>query len=78
MKTIAITLAASLIASTSAFANGGTLFDVNDAPHHFSAEQVRMLDSEPTASIAIAPRASNQGKVLSQKERHPALFDIDD
>ncbi len=50
MKTLALTLAATLIASTSAFA-GSALFDVNDAPINHGSEQVQILDSESTASI---------------------------
>ena len=51
MKTIALTLAASLIASTSALA-GSALFDVNEAPINYGSEKVQMLDTEATASIS--------------------------
>lgn len=77
MKTIALTLAASLIASTSAFA-GSALFDVNETPINYGSEQV--LDTEPTASIAAAPRSIEiqSAGALFQKDRNPALFDVDD
>ena len=79
MKTLALTLAATLIASSSAFAigPGGTLFDVNDAPTHFNAQSVQGLDIEPTASIRKAPR-SNEGVFIQLQDRNPGLFDIDD
>ncbi len=65
MKTLALTLAASLIASTSAFAG---LFDVNDAPINYNVEKVQMLDTEATASIGgVAKPADNDG-----------LFDVND
>ena len=79
MKTLALTLAATLIASSSAFAigPGGTLFDVNDAPTHFNAQG---LDNEPTASIRKAPRSvkANDGGFVQLQDRNPGLFDIDD
>ena len=78
MKTIALTLAATLIASTSALANGGILFDVNQAPHNFAVKQ--QLDKEATASIGSIERnifvESNGARF--QKDRNPALFDVDD
>ena len=49
MKTVLSTIAATLIASTAAFANGG-LFDVNDAPKNYESRLVQSLDFEPTAS----------------------------
>jgi hypothetical protein len=67
MKTLALTLAASLIASTSAFA-GSALFDVNEAPINHGVEKVQMLDTEATASIGgVAKPADNDG-----------LFDVND
>ncbi|MEM7290200.1 MAG: hypothetical protein AAF412_07525 [Pseudomonadota bacterium] len=82
MKTLALTLAATLIASSSAFAigPGGTLFDVNDAPTHFGTKSVQALDIEPTASIGTAPRAveSNNGGFVQLQDRNPGLFDVDD
>jgi len=79
MKTLALTLAATLIASTSAFAigPGGTLFDVNDAPQFHKTQSVQMLDTESTASIGKAPR-SNEGGFVQLQDRNPGLFDIDD
>ncbi len=68
MKTIALTLAASLIASTSAFA-GSALFDVNETPINYGVEQV--LDTENTASI---PAASAQSMPFD----NDALFDVSD
>ncbi len=66
MKTLALTLAATLIASSSALAGG--LFDVNDAPAHYEVETVQMLDTEATASIGgVAKPADNDG-----------LFDVND
>ncbi|MEM7290199.1 MAG: hypothetical protein AAF412_07520 [Pseudomonadota bacterium] len=65
MKTLALTLAASLIASTSAFAG---LFDVNEAPAHYKSENAQVLDIESTASIGgVAKPADNDG-----------LFDVND
>jgi len=79
MKTLALTLAATLIASSSAFAigPGGTLFDVNDAPTHYKAQSVEGLDIEPTASIRKASR-SNEGGFVQLQDRNPGLFDVDD
>ena len=66
MKTLALTLAATLIASSSALAGG--LFDVNDAPVHYGTENAQMLDTEATASIGgVAKPADNDG-----------LFDVND
>ena len=64
MKTIALTIAATLIASSSALAGG--LFDVNDAPVNNKAEQVQILDTEATASIK---------SMAAEKD---ALFDVND
>ena len=66
MKTIALTLAASLIASTSAFA-GSALFDVNETPINYGSEQV--LDTENTASIPGAQ---------TMPFDNDALFDVSD
>lgn len=50
MKTLALTFAATLIASSSALAGGG-LFDVNDAPINYGAVTFQGLDTENTATI---------------------------
>ena len=50
MKTLALTLAATLIASSSALAGNG-LFDANDAPINYGAVTVQTLDTENTAAI---------------------------
>lgn len=50
MKTLALTFAAALIASSSAMAGNG-LFDVNDAPINYGATTVQSLDTENTATI---------------------------
>lgn len=78
MKTLALTLAATLIASTSAFAigPGGSLFDINDAPTHHGIESVQSFDTEATASIR-SYKASEGGFVQLQ-DRNPGLFDVDD
>ena len=65
MKTLALTLAATLIASSSALAGG--LFDVNDAPINYNVEKVQMLDTEATASISAPAEKTNSG-----------LFDVAD
>ena len=79
MKTLALTIAASLIASTSAFANGGVLFDVNQAPHNYDHQGVQLVDIEATASIGAVPSFEiKSGRALSQKDQNPALFDVDD
>ncbi len=79
MKTLALTIAATLIASTSAFANGGILFDVNQAPHNYNHQGVRSLDIETTASVRSAPSIEvKSGRTLFQKDQNPALFDVDD
>ena len=82
MKTLALTLAASLIASTSAFAigPGGSLFDVNDAPQFHNSKSVHALDIEPTASIGTAPRGiETHGRgFVELQDRNPGLFDVDD
>ena len=67
MKTLALTLAASMIASTSAFAG---LFDVNDAPANSVVEKVQILDTENTASI--------QGSSDRIAVENKALFDVND
>ena len=67
MKTLALTLAATLIASTSAFA-GSALFDVNEAPINHGSEKVQMLDTESTASI----------KGSAKSVANTALFDVSD
>ncbi len=54
MKTTLVTIAATMIASTAAFANNG-LFDVNDAPAHYEGQLAQSLDFEPTASNATTP-----------------------
>ncbi len=68
MKTIALTLAATLIASSSALAGG--LFDVNDAPANYNVEKVQILDTENTASI--------QGSSERMTVENDALFDVND
>ena len=80
MKTIALSLAASLIASTSAFANGGILFDVNEAPINYNAQAVQSLDTERTASIGAAPQRSIMADkgLRFAKDKNPGLFDVDD
>jgi len=82
MKTLALALAATLIASSSAFAigPGGTLFDVNDAPQFHNSKSVHALDIEPTASIGTAPRGiqSYEGGFVELQDRNPGLFDVDD
>ncbi|MEM8539836.1 MAG: hypothetical protein AAGF25_02675 [Pseudomonadota bacterium] len=50
MKTLALTFAATLIASTAALAGGG-LFDVNDAPINHGAVTYQSLDTESTAAV---------------------------
>ena len=79
MKTIALTLAATLIASTSALASDSVLFSVNDGVHR-GAMIEKVLDNEPTASIATAPRSIEiqSAGATFQKDRNPALFDVDD
>lgn len=72
MKTLALTIAAAMIASTSAFA--GNLFDVNDAPAQYEAQQ-QMLDSEATASIG-SNAASVSGNYMPFN--NDALFDVSD
>ena len=67
MKTLALTLAATLIASSSAFA-GSALFDVNEAPINHGSEKVQMLDTEATASI----------KASAKSVANNALFDVSD
>ena len=68
MKTIALTLAATLIASSSALAGG--LFDVNDTPANYNVEKVQILDTENTASI--------QGSSERMTVENDALFDVND
>ena len=68
MKTIALTLAATLIASSSALS--GDLFDVNDAPANSVVEKVQILDTENTASI--------QGSSDRIAVENKALFDVND
>ena len=70
MKTLALTLAVTLIASSSAFA-GSALFDVNDAPAHFGSENAQVLDVEYTASIDGAASEYNPNI-------NAALFDVTD
>lgn len=55
MKTLALTLAASLMAS-SAFAGG--LFDVNEAPINYGTQNAQVLDIEATASIGAPAEGS--------------------
>lgn len=54
MKTTFLTIAAAMIASTTAFANDG-LFDINDAPANYETRLAQSLDFEPTASNSAAP-----------------------
>lgn len=68
MKTLALTLAATLIASSAAFAGNG-LFDVNEAPINHGSEKVQMLDTEATASIGASEYNPNI---------NPGLFDVAD
>ena len=49
MKTTLLTIAATMIASATAFANDD-LFDVNDAPANYEARLAQSLDFEPTAA----------------------------
>jgi hypothetical protein len=70
MKTLALTLAATLIASTSAFA-GSALFDVNEAPINYGSENAQVLDVEYTASIDGAAADYNPNI-------NTALFDVTD
>lgn len=80
MKTLALALATTLIASSSAYAigAGGSLFDVNDAPTHYKSQSIKSLDIEPTASIATAPRSVETKGFVQLQDRHPGLFDVDD
>lgn len=73
MKTFALTIAATMFATSSAFAGG--LFDVNDAPAQFELNQ-QVLDTEATAAIGTgAPVAvSGNYKPLS----NAGLFDVED
>ncbi len=66
MKTLALTLAATLIASSSAFA-GSALFDVNEAPINHGIENAQVLDTENTASIGAAA-----------EDTKSVLFDVTD
>ena len=70
MKTLALTLAATLIASSSAFA-GSALFDVNEAPINHGSENAQVLDVEYTASIDGAAAQYNPNI-------NTALFDVTD
>lgn len=54
MKTTLLTIAATMIASTTAFANDD-LFDVNDAPANYETRLAQSLDFEPTAANPTAP-----------------------
>lgn len=66
MKTTVLAIAATLIASTSAFANGG-LYNVNDAPENYEARLTQSIDFEPTNSVTSAPAFASGG-----------LFDVND
>ena len=54
MKTVLVTFAAAMIASTTAFA-ADSLFDVNDAPANYEERLAQSLDYEPTASNSTSP-----------------------
>jgi len=58
MKTLALTLAATLIASSAALAGSG-LFDVNETPINYGAVSAQNLDTENTAAIEGAAAEYN-------------------
>ena len=78
MKTLALTIAATLVASTSAFATDSVLFTVNDGVHR--GANVQALDVEPTASVRFSERNITfvSDGARFQKDRNPSLFDVDD
>lgn len=66
MKTLALTFAAAMLASSSAFAGG--LFDVNEAPASF--------DTEATASVSTGAPVAVSGNYKPLENAN--LFDVDD
>lgn len=70
MKTLALTFAATLMASSAALAGSG-LFDVNDAPINHGAVTFQTLDTENTAAIKGTAAEYNPNE-------NAGLFDVSD